>query len=388
MRQLHVVGVSDDGASLLLGSTDNGRVTHRIPLDDRLRAAVSGQLAAPGSDRVQSALPPREIQARLRAGETPEAVAKAAGVPLARVLPYAAPVLAERQRVVDEARAVPMTRPRGPKASRPLGEAVDAKLAEVAGFKEDTVEWGARRRPDGAWVVSLTYAARGGRRSAEWLWQPSTRVVTPLDASATRLASDAVPAAPKRRAKPAPAKAAKPAKPAKKAGAKKAVSTKAVSTKPGAKKTAKAAAAKPAPAKKVAAKKAAPKKVAATKAAKAAPVKKAATRAKAAPAPKIVKPRRPRVVRTPVEPEEGPFFTPAVIQLPVSPLPVAEEPVEVEEAVVEPVEEPAAAVEEPAEESAQPEGPPRKKGQRVPIPSWDDVLLGVTRDREENRRSG
>ena len=114
MLQLHVLGVSDDGAALLLGTSDNGKVTHRVPVDDRLRAAVRGQLSASHPDRVESALPPREIQARLRAGETEEAVAKAAGVPLARVLPYAAPVLAERQRIVDEARAVVVSRSRGP----------------------------------------------------------------------------------------------------------------------------------------------------------------------------------------------------------------------------------------------------------------------------------
>src|SRR4051812_36418123 len=218
VRELHVVGVSDDGASLLLGTADNGRVTHRVPLDDRLRAAVRGQLSPPGADRVESALPPREIQARLRAGETPEAVAKAAGVPLARVLPYAAPVLAERQRVVDEARAVPVSPPRGPKASRPLGEAVDAKLADVAGLKPDTVEWSARRRPDGAWVVTISYAARGGRRSAAWLWHPAERELTAEDVAASRLAADETRAnrkPPARRAERTPARrAAATAKPA------------------------------------------------------------------------------------------------------------------------------------------------------------------------------
>ena len=190
MRQLRVLGVSDDGASLLLGTAENGRATHQVPLDDRLRAAVRGQLAAATGDRVESALSPKEIQARLRAGESPEAVAKAAGVPVARVLPYAAPVEAERQRIVDEARAVPVSPPRGPKATRPLGDAVDARLAEVAGLKPDSVEWSARRRPDGAWVVSLSYAARGGRRSASWLWQPGERELTAEDLSASRLAAD------------------------------------------------------------------------------------------------------------------------------------------------------------------------------------------------------
>ncbi|HET6815622.1 MAG TPA: septation protein SepH [Mycobacteriales bacterium] len=211
MRQLRVLGVSDDGASLLLGTSENGRATHQIPLDDRLRAAVRGQLAASGGDRVESALSPKEIQSRLRAGDSPEAIAKAAGVPVARVLPYAAPVEAERQRIVDEARAVPVSPPRGPKASRPLGVAVDARLSEVAGLKPDTVEWSARRRPDGAWIVSLSYAARGGKRSAAWLWHPAGRELTAEDLSASRLAADDTGtkrARPARRAERAPARRA------------------------------------------------------------------------------------------------------------------------------------------------------------------------------------
>ena len=190
MRQLRVLGVSDDGASLLLGTAENGRATHQVPLDDRLRAAVRGQLTASGGDRVESALSPKEIQARLRAGDSPEAIAKAAGVPVARVLPYAAPVEAERQRIVDEARAVPVSPPRGPKATRPLGVAVEARLAEVAGLRPESVEWSARRRPDGAWIVSLSYAARGGRRSAAWLWHPAERELTAEDLSGSRLAAD------------------------------------------------------------------------------------------------------------------------------------------------------------------------------------------------------
>jgi hypothetical protein len=253
VRQLHVVGVSDDGASLLLGTADNGRVTHRVPLDDRLRAAVRGQLSPPGADRAESALPPREIQARLRAGETAEAVAKAAGVPLARVLPYAAPVLAERQRVVDEARAVPVSPPRGPKATRPLGEAVDARLTEVAGLKPDTVEWDARRRPDGAWVVTISYAARGGRRSAAWLWQPAERELTAEDLAASRLAADDTGAKrkrPARRTERAPARrAAAAAKPAGKRATAKRAAKPATPAKPaaGGRSAPKRAAAKKAP---------------------------------------------------------------------------------------------------------------------------------------------
>src|SRR6185312_6152440 len=102
--------------------------------------------------------------------------------------------------------------PRGPKATRPLGEAVDAMLAEVAGLKPDTVEWGARRRPDGAWVVTISYAARGGRRSATWLWQPAERELTAEDLAASRLAADDTGAKRKRPARTPARRAAATAK--------------------------------------------------------------------------------------------------------------------------------------------------------------------------------
>ena len=379
MRQLHVLGVSEDGKELILGATKNAtKPTHRIPLDDKLRAAARGQLAPFGSDRTDATLTPKEMQARLREGASPEEVAKAAGVPVARVLPFFVPVEAERTRVVDEARAAYLHRSRGADATRPLGQAVDTHLQEVTGLKPESVEWTARRRRDGAWVVSVTYVARG-RRSAEWLWQPASRQVTPLDASATRLGSDAVPAAPKRRAKPAPKPAAKQAPP-KKAAAKKPAAKKAAPVKAAAKKATvkKAGAAKAAPVKAARTTKAAPARPAKA-ATRPASAKKAASMPKPA-AAKVVKPRRPRVVPAPPQQDEGPFFTPAVIQLPVAP-PV--EPPLVEEPAVE-VEPVSAEVEETGQEQA----PARKPGQRVPIPSWSDVLLGVTGNREENRRSG
>lgn len=185
MRALHVVGVSDDGGRLLLAaSADAERPSHWLPVDDRLQAAARGELMTDG--RIESALTPKEIQARLRSGESVEAVAKAAGVPAARVRFYAGPVIGERDRIIDEARAATPRRDRGP-AGRPLGEAVEARLATVVGLKPDTVQWLARRRDDGAWVVSLGYSARGGARTFEWLWVPTEHQLRSLSAAASRL---------------------------------------------------------------------------------------------------------------------------------------------------------------------------------------------------------
>lgn len=406
MRQLHVIGVSDDGDALLLGPGDKGKPSHRLPLDDRLRAVVRGQLSALNpTDRAEIALTPKEIQARLRAGATPEEVAKAAQVPVARVLPYAAPVLAERERIVEQARAAVLHRTRGPNGERPLGELVDLHLSDVAGLKPETVEWTARRRKDGAWIVQLTYAARGGRRSASWLWRAPERDLTALDVAASRLATEessavrkrparkaspsrpaAKKAAAKRTAKPATAKRAtakKAAKPAKKATSStpKRAAAKRPVAKPATRKSAPAAAKRAttpprstrtaAPAKPARAVKAAkptrdaqPTRTAAPKARK--QVRPAAAAAVAKPAARA--PKRSR--QAAAEPER---MAPVVRIVPdPSPVPpvVQEDPVE-----LAPV----------AQAQSQPAA--RRAG-RVPVPSWSDVLLGVApRDSDGGRKS-
>lgn len=201
MRELHVVAVSEDGHHLVLAnSADAGRGGFRIAIDERLQAALRGDLGGPGERdrRPESALSPREIQARLRAGDSPEEVARAAGVALARIERFSGPVLSERTRVVDEARAARLERQRRGLSALPLGEAVDAALGDVAGLKPGSVEWTAWRRENATWVVRLTYTARGRTRSAEWGWAPSRREVTALDNAAAALAYVA-PAAPARR---------------------------------------------------------------------------------------------------------------------------------------------------------------------------------------------
>ncbi|MDQ1748362.1 MAG: hypothetical protein QOD07_2625 [Frankiaceae bacterium] len=359
MRQLHVLGVSDDGDTLLLGTSAKGKVTHRLSLDNRLRQAVRGQLAAPGADRAESVLSPKEIQARLRAGATPDEVAKVARVPVARVLPYFAPVEAERERIVEEARSAVLHRSRGPQPTQPLGGVVDARLREVAGLKDDSVAWTARRRADGSWVVRLTYTARGGQRRAEWLWRPAGREVTALDPSATRLAAEAAPA-PKRKPVRRPA-AKKAAAPARKAAAKKAAAKKAGA----ATKRVAAAAKKAAPA----TRKAAPaaKKPAAKKPVAKRPVAKQAVPAARKPAAKKAAPRRtaaPAVTApTPLRRRPAKAATrPRVLEVVPDPVPVV--------TPVEPTVVAVAAAVEPK--------PARRAGARVPIPSWSDVLLGVT----------
>jgi hypothetical protein len=278
------VAVSDDGTYVLLAGDENAaRPTHALRIDNRLHAAIRNELDD-DDERRESELSPKEIQARLRAGDSVEAVARDAKVALARVQRYAGPVISERERVIDQARAAVLQRSRGPQLSTPLGEVVDRRLAETAGLKPDSVEWSARRRDDGAWVVSVSYRARGGARIASWLWAPAERELTSLGALGTRVGADEAPAA--RRRSAAAGSAATPT--ARRRTAKRTTARRGPAKHSAAKRApAKGAPAKRAPAKRAPAKRASANRSAAARtAAKRTPAERpAATRATSKPAP-------------------------------------------------------------------------------------------------------
>jgi hypothetical protein len=167
MVHLRLTGVSEDGRTLLLVS-DAG-VEFTVDVDDRLRAALSGEGGEQArlgqlETRMDSTLRPRDIQARIRAGETPESVAQVAGTSVDKVMPYAAPVLAERAHVAQRAqRASIRRRPvEGGAASsaRTLGDAIGSHLRS-RNVDPETVAWDAWRREDGRWTLTGAYTTTG-----------------------------------------------------------------------------------------------------------------------------------------------------------------------------------------------------------------------------------
>jgi hypothetical protein len=118
---------------------------------------------------MDSALRPRDIQARIRAGESPEDVAAAAKTTVEVIMPYAGPVLAERAHVAQTALKASLRRRSSESTSQPrtLGEAAELHFAEHSLHDED-VEWDSWRRPDGRWALVATYTVSGSARTAEF----------------------------------------------------------------------------------------------------------------------------------------------------------------------------------------------------------------------------
>ncbi|MFE7277286.1 septation protein SepH [Streptomyces sp. NPDC057623] len=186
MPELRVVAVSNDGTRLVLKAADATEYT--LPIDERLRAAVRGDRPRLGQIEieVESHLRPRDIQARIRAGATAEEVAQLAGIPVDRVRRFEGPVLAERAFMAERARKTPVRRPGENAAGPQLGEAVQERLL-LRGADKDTVQWDSWRRDDGTWEVLLVYMVASEPHSASWTYDPPRRLVQAVDEEARSL---------------------------------------------------------------------------------------------------------------------------------------------------------------------------------------------------------
>jgi hypothetical protein len=187
MHELRLVAVSEDGSYAVLAVPGRaGRFS--LPIDDRLRAVARGQFSrlAQYEIEVESPLRPKEIQDRIRAGETADEIADAAGVPVERVRRFEGPVLAEREYRAQEAQRATVRSPGDPGPGPRLGDIVAERLTELGAAADDTT-WDSRKRADGNWQVRLTFTSGARSQAAEWVFDPRRRHVAPDDDQAARL---------------------------------------------------------------------------------------------------------------------------------------------------------------------------------------------------------
>ncbi|PRY46440.1 septation protein SepH [Umezawaea tangerina] len=188
MRALRVIGLDEDGKSVICEDPSGGE-RFLLPADERLRAAARGDLTRLGQIQieVESQMRPREIQARIRAGESVEQVAAASGLPSHRVERYAYPVLLERSRTADLAQRAHPVREDGPDVQT-LGEVV-AHSFGLRGQDYTDVGWDSWRGEDGKWVVQMHWTAGRSDNIAHWAFHPGAHggTVTALDEAAVDL---------------------------------------------------------------------------------------------------------------------------------------------------------------------------------------------------------
>jgi hypothetical protein len=193
MRPVRFVALSEDGQAFVLAD-EVGRLL-ALPIDDRVHTALrpdrdgdSGSAAAPVAPAADAtaSLAPRDIQARIRSGDSAEEVARVAGVPVDRVLRYAGPVLQERAMLAQHARR---TKLKTSDKGATLAEVVDGRLSQH-GIDTEKISWDAFRRDDGTWRVTATWPSGKATAQAVWELDKARQLVSPHDDMAQYLCTD------------------------------------------------------------------------------------------------------------------------------------------------------------------------------------------------------
>src|SRR3954451_6333023 len=192
MRPVRFVALSEDGHALVLAD-EVGRLL-ALPVAERINSAVRADRSAGGPPpaglapevSASSSLSPRDIQARIRSGESADDVARVAGVPVDRVLRYAGPVLQERAMLPQHARR---TKLKTSDKGATLADVVDARLAQH-GIDTEKISWDAYRRDDGTWRILATWPSGKATAQAIWELDKARQSVTPHDDMAQYLCAE------------------------------------------------------------------------------------------------------------------------------------------------------------------------------------------------------
>ena len=177
-------GKTTDGAYLSLNDSEGGEYTLRI--SDTLRATVNQPRLAAVRDSEAGSITVKEIQARLRTGESIDSLAREAQWTTEKVERFAGPILQERTYIIGLAHGVIL---RAGGAPTSFSDTVTARLVPRQ-VDMTTVEWNAWRLYDGNWIIKLNYPIRDGLGSAEWNFDQSRRTISAVDESARWILGD------------------------------------------------------------------------------------------------------------------------------------------------------------------------------------------------------
>ena len=161
-------------------------IARRRLLPRRIRHHPALRISLVVSASATSTLSPRDIQARIRSGESADDVARIAGVPVDRVLRYAGPVLQERAMLAQHARRSKL---KTSEKGQSLAEVVDARLSQH-GIDVEKISWDAYRRDDGTWRIVASWPSGKATAQAVWELDKSRQIVTPHDDMAQYLCAE------------------------------------------------------------------------------------------------------------------------------------------------------------------------------------------------------
>mgnify|MGYP000008431204 FL=1 len=181
MSELRLTGKNPEGTHLTLTNPIGEEFTIRI--SDTLRATVNQpRLAAVATNDDVETMSVKEIQRRLRSGETMDSIARDGHISVEKVERFAGPILQERVYILDQAFSV-VLRKESARDQETFYDVVISRLAPM-GVDSDSLSWNTWRIDDGTWTIDLSYPNRDGHGSATWNFDLNRRSITATNENA------------------------------------------------------------------------------------------------------------------------------------------------------------------------------------------------------------
>ena len=190
--ELQLVGRAADGSAIEM--TDSAGAKFSLPITETLKTTLTQPRlisVAPIDERPTFGV--KEVQARLRAGESMGSISRTTDWSIEKIEKFAGPILQERAYVIETALKSFLRRE---SSSPTLDEATFVQLSNH-GVDMDAVEWNTHRNIDGTWSVVVQYPNIDGTAEAQWNFELGNRILTAQDDSARWIAGDAKESRPK-----------------------------------------------------------------------------------------------------------------------------------------------------------------------------------------------
>lgn len=190
MSELRLTGKSEDGNHLALVDSDGNNFSVRI--SDTLRATVNQPRlsSVPQSDSLET-ISVKEIQRRLRAGESFEQIARDGQTTVDKVERFSGPIMQEREYILGRARELVMSKD-AHRTDLTFSDVVELKLAP-RGVDTDAISWNTWRLLDGTWHIELHYPNREGNGLATWNFDLARRALDATDSNGAWLIDEDAP---------------------------------------------------------------------------------------------------------------------------------------------------------------------------------------------------
>jgi len=194
MSELRLTGKSPDGVHLAL--TDQNGAEFSLRISDTLRATVNQPrlTSVPIGDE-NEVMSVKEMQRRLRAGETMDSIARDGNISVEKVERFASPILQERIFIIDQVHGLSPRR-EGKDGGRDHLTFIELVISKLSprGVDIDALNWNTWRIEDGTWTIELHYPNRDGLGVAQFSYDGQRRSISALDDNAAWMIGEEAPA--------------------------------------------------------------------------------------------------------------------------------------------------------------------------------------------------